>query len=135
MAASGVPLLASCFFAISTAFGESVMAALAGAAFSTDGSVVEVMADGAMVVFSGCIVRLGRSLLGGLHPLLAGRRRLHRFSRCLLVPEVLDGALDGVFGENGAVHFDGRQIELFDNERVLDTARLVDRLALDPLSG
>src|SRR5690242_14772463 len=40
MAASGVPRLASCFFAISTALGESEIAADAGAALSAGAGAV-----------------------------------------------------------------------------------------------
>src|SRR5437763_389111 len=51
----------------------------------------------------------------------------------LLLLVVLDGRLDGVLGQHGAVDLDRRQAQLLDDRGVLDLHRLLDRLALEPL--
>src|SRR5580704_13038473 len=51
----------------------------------------------------------------------------------LLLSVVGDGALDRVLCEDRAVDLHRRQVQLFDDLRVLDGLGFVDRLALDPL--
>src|SRR5262249_60562194 len=65
--------------------------------------------------FLGCAV-LGRRLL----PLL-------------LV--VLEGRLDGILGQDGAMDLHGRQLELVHDVRVLDLGRFLHRAPLEPLRG
>ena len=48
---------------------------------------------------------------------------------------VVDGRLDGVLGEHGAVQLDRWQAELLGYVGVLDLERVLGRLALDPLGG
>src|SRR5262245_3226587 len=61
-----------------------------------------------------------------------GRQRL--LLRPLLL-EVADGRLDRILGEDRAVDLDGGQLQLVHDVRVLDLQRVVDALALQPLSG
>src|SRR5258708_35922758 len=115
MAASGVPRFASCFFAISTAFGVSVRAALASAE-----GWGEVALSISMMMSR--LDLLGRLHLGGFECLAGGALAL----------EVLDGALDGILRQNRAVHFHRRQVWLLHHERVPDFARLFHPPALPP---
>jgi hypothetical protein len=46
---------------------------------------------------------------------------------------VVDGSLDGIFGQHGAVNLYRRQRQLFRDLRILDAHRFIQRLAFDPL--
>lgn len=63
----------------------------------------------------------------------SGDRRLSLWASLLL--EVLDGGLDGVFGQHAAVELHGRQLQVAGDVRVLDGQALVDGLPKDPLGG
>src|SRR5262249_41772854 len=69
-----------------------------------------------------------------LYALRLGFHRCGRGRATLLLP-VADGGADRVFRQYRAVNLHGRQRELFDDLGVLDGQRLVDGLALHPLSG
>src|SRR4051812_29332719 len=110
MAASGVPRLASCFFAISTALGDIDTDAL------LDGALATFSARGALSGSPAAVFEISDSMFSyfasppnrslfraGSQLALHGSR-----GRCpfegplgrLLLLEILDGALDGVFGEH-----------------------------------
>ncbi len=65
-----------------------------------------------------------------------GHRLLGRHGRLgLFLLEILDGRLDGVFGQHAAVQFDGWQFEMGGNVGIFDGQDILDRLALDPFRG
>src|SRR5437867_2645176 len=67
-----------------------------------------------------------------LSPPLSCPRRCRLLLRPLLL-EVLDGRLDRVLGQDGAVDLDRRQLQLGHDVRILDLERGVDALPLQPL--
>src|SRR5881296_1505262 len=69
-----------------------------------------------------------------LPPPLSCPRRCRLLLRPLLL-EVLDGRLDRVLGQDGAVDLDRRQLQLVHDVGVLDLQGVVHALALEPLGG